>query len=75
MSTVDGKVELIASGIVNGEPRELTGLGNGPIDAFVHALSNVDIAVRVLDWYGAGGIHRPVSLATAELAPAGDLLR
>ena len=23
------------------------------------------IAVRVLDWYGAGGIHRPVTLGTA----------
>jgi 2-isopropylmalate synthase len=50
VSTVDSKVELIASGSVNGEARELTGLGNGPIDAFVHALSNVDISVRVLDY-------------------------
>ena len=33
------------------------------------------VAVRVLDWYGAGGIHRPVTLGTAELGPAGDLLR
>src|SRR5437763_282251 len=50
VSAVDGKVELVASGSVKGEERELTGLGNGPIDAFVHALSNVDITVRVLDY-------------------------
>ena len=50
MSAVDGKVELVASGSVKGGERELTGLGNGPIDAFVHALSNVDITVRVLDY-------------------------
>jgi 2-isopropylmalate synthase len=28
----------------------LTGTGNGPIDAFVRALSDVDIDVRVLDY-------------------------
>jgi beta-galactosidase/beta-glucuronidase len=33
------------------------------------------IAVRVFDWYGAGGIHRPVTLGTAALAPEGDILR
>src|SRR5207302_10287342 len=33
------------------------------------------IAVRVLDWYGAGGIHRPATLGTAELAPGGDMIR
>src|SRR5205807_4875344 len=49
VSTVDGKVEITIAGTVDGETRELTGLGNGPIDAFVHALSSVDIAVRVLD--------------------------
>jgi 2-isopropylmalate synthase len=30
--------------------RKLTGVGNGPIDAFLHALSDVDIEVRVLDY-------------------------
>lgn len=43
LSTVDGKVELTAR--VGG--REVTGVGNGPIDAFVHALSG---DVRVLDY-------------------------
>ncbi|MBO0871658.1 MAG: 2-isopropylmalate synthase, partial [Micromonosporaceae bacterium] len=49
-STVEGKVELSAVGTVDGRPHELTGVGNGPIDAFVHALSDVDISVRVLDY-------------------------
>jgi 2-isopropylmalate synthase len=28
----------------------VSGTGNGPIDAFVHALSTLDIDVRVLDY-------------------------
>jgi 2-isopropylmalate synthase len=50
VSTVDGKVELATSGTVDGTVKELTGVGNGPIDAFVNALSDVDIRVRVLDY-------------------------
>ncbi len=49
-STVDGKVELIVDSTLDGEPRPLTGIGNGPIDAFVHALGGAGIAVRVLDY-------------------------
>jgi 2-isopropylmalate synthase len=68
-STVDGKVELSVT-VDIGEhlmkPAEsdqpalvsldLTGIGNGPIDAFVHALSNMhamggqSVSVRVLDY-------------------------
>src|SRR5947209_13452606 len=50
VSTVDGKVDITVDGTVDGVTRELSGLGNGPIDAFVHALSTVDISVRVLDY-------------------------
>jgi len=35
---------------LDGAGRTLAGMGNGPIDAFVHALSSVDIDVRVLDY-------------------------
>jgi 2-isopropylmalate synthase len=35
---------------VDGELRALIGTGNGPIDAFVHALSEVGLSVRVLDY-------------------------
>jgi hypothetical protein len=33
------------------------------------------LAVRVHDWYGAGGIFRPVSLGTTGFSPGVDLLR
>ena len=49
-ASVDGKVEVTVDATIDGTARTLTGIGNGPIDAFVHALSDVDIAVRVLDY-------------------------
>jgi 2-isopropylmalate synthase len=49
-STVDGKVELRCDAVVDGQSVALSGVGNGPIDAFVHALSTVDISVRVHDY-------------------------
>ena len=33
------------------------------------------IAVRVYDWYGAGGIFRPVTLGTAAFSTEGSLLK
>ncbi|HEX6873202.1 MAG TPA: 2-isopropylmalate synthase [Micromonosporaceae bacterium] len=50
VTTVDGKVEIAATARIGGQERMLTGVGNGPIDAVVHALSDVDIEVRVLDY-------------------------
>jgi 2-isopropylmalate synthase len=49
-STVEGKVELSVSAEVGSDPRDLTGVGNGPIDAFTHALEAVGVSVRVLDY-------------------------
>jgi 2-isopropylmalate synthase len=49
-ATVSGKVETTVHIELDGVGHELHGTGNGPIDAFVHALSNVDISVRVLDY-------------------------
>jgi 2-isopropylmalate synthase len=49
-ATVDGKVEVSVDVTVDGARHALHGAGNGPIDAFVHALSDVDIDVRVLDY-------------------------
>jgi 2-isopropylmalate synthase len=49
-ATVDGLVELTASVRLRGQPAQLRGTGNGPIDAFVHALSGVGIAVTVRDY-------------------------
>jgi 2-isopropylmalate synthase len=50
VSTVEGKVEIVADAVLDGAERHLTGVGNGPIDAFIHALSDVDIEARVLDY-------------------------
>jgi beta-galactosidase/beta-glucuronidase len=33
------------------------------------------IAIRVHDWYGSGGIFRPVTLSTAGFSPAGEIVR
>jgi 2-isopropylmalate synthase len=43
-------VTLEVQVLVDGIEKTLTGTGNGPIDAFVRALSDVDIEVRVLDY-------------------------
>lgn len=45
------------------------------IDPFVHSTGSVLIAVRVVDWQGAGGIFRPVYLGTAPLAELPGLFR
>jgi 2-isopropylmalate synthase len=36
--STSGKTSITAQLVVDGEPRTVTGTGNGPIDAFVHAL-------------------------------------
>jgi 2-isopropylmalate synthase len=50
-ATVDGKVEIDVEVMHRGHRRPLVGVGNGPIDAFVQALKQLDIAVRVLDYH------------------------
>jgi len=49
-TTVDGKVEITAEIVLDGVTHRVDGIGNGPIDAFTHALSTVDVTVRVLDY-------------------------
>ncbi|WP_426508387.1 2-isopropylmalate synthase [Dactylosporangium sp. McL0621] len=49
-NTADGKVTLAAEITVDGEARSVHATGNGPIDAFVHALGDVGVDVRVLDY-------------------------
>jgi 2-isopropylmalate synthase len=46
----DGKAELVATVSIEGDPHEITGVGNGPIAAFVDALASVGYDVRVLDY-------------------------
>ncbi|MDG6107571.1 2-isopropylmalate synthase [Dactylosporangium aurantiacum] len=49
-ATVDGKVTLTAEVAVDGVVRSVSATGNGPIDAFVHALGDFGVDVRVLDY-------------------------
>src|SRR5690349_18148039 len=46
----DGKVEIDAEILHRGARRPIVGVGNGPIDAYVHALQPLEIQVRVLDY-------------------------
>ncbi|MDL5154534.1 2-isopropylmalate synthase [Actinomycetospora termitidis] len=46
----DGKAELTATLKIEGDLHEVTGVGNGPIAAFVDALASVGYDVRVLDY-------------------------
>ncbi|HEY9523046.1 MAG TPA: 2-isopropylmalate synthase, partial [Thermopolyspora sp.] len=49
-STVDDKDRISADIRVDGEIREVEGIGNGPISAFVDALNAVGVQVKVLDY-------------------------
>jgi 2-isopropylmalate synthase len=49
--TVDGTVEIEAELGFGGARRSLTAAGNGPIDAYVNALRQLGIRVRVLDYH------------------------
>lgn len=70
-STMDGKVELAVTAELDEVRRDLTGLGNGPIDAFIHALAEVGVVVRVLDYaehaLSAGGDARAAAYVECEV--------
>src|SRR5690606_4360381 len=51
-STVDDKDVISADIRLDGEVREIEGVGNGPISAFCDALAAVGVTVRVLDYTG-----------------------
>ncbi|TWF94356.1 2-isopropylmalate synthase [Saccharopolyspora dendranthemae] len=46
-----GDESITATVVVDGERREVTGRGNGPVSAFVDALSTVGYDIRVLDYH------------------------
>src|SRR5699024_7840521 len=48
--TEDGTYRTEADARVNGEIRELSGTGNGPISAFCDALTDIDTKIRVIDY-------------------------
>ncbi|MEB3369583.1 2-isopropylmalate synthase [Saccharopolyspora mangrovi] len=46
-----GDERITATVVVDGSEREITGRGNGPVSAFVDALSTVGYDIRVLDYH------------------------
>ena len=51
LTTGAGRTTVKAQVRVDGEVRSVSGEGNGPIDAFVHALQrDLDFAIEVLDY-------------------------
>jgi 2-isopropylmalate synthase len=49
-ATASGEDKLVADITLDGAPRQLEGIGTGPIEAFTSALGGVGIEVRVLDY-------------------------
>jgi hypothetical protein len=79
---VDDIYELYVNGKLAGQGGDLpsrkdalTERKSHLITRFVRPGSKAIIAVRVHDWFGAGGIFRPVTLGTLPLNPRLDLLR
>jgi 2-isopropylmalate synthase len=72
LSTGDGKVEIAATVAMDGTERRIAGTGNGPIDAFAKALSDMDVTVRVLDYtehaLSAGGDAQAAAYVEADVA-------
>ncbi|MDG4768529.1 2-isopropylmalate synthase [Solwaraspora sp. WMMD406] len=70
-ATVDGKVEGCAVVDVEGHRHTLTAVGNGPIDAYVNALQEVNVGVRVLDYHehamSAGGDAQAAAYVECEV--------
>jgi 2-isopropylmalate synthase len=76
-SMQSGEVDQItARVVVNGEEREISGEGNGPIAGLVHALNTVDIDARVLDYFehATGAGEEAQAAAYLEVAVDGKVL-
>ncbi|MEV5571409.1 2-isopropylmalate synthase [Spirillospora sp. NPDC052269] len=70
-SRVDEKDRLSCDVRVNGEIREIEGIGNGPVSAFEDALATVGVNVRVLDYaehaMSAGGDARAAAYVECDV--------
>ncbi|TDD89803.1 2-isopropylmalate synthase [Actinomadura rubrisoli] len=70
-SRVDEKDALSCDIRVDGEIREIAGVGNGPVSAFEDALASVGIVVRVLDYaehaMSAGGDARAAAYVECDV--------
>jgi 2-isopropylmalate synthase len=72
-----GEIDVIRAHVtINGADREITGQGNGPLAALVHALAEVDIDARVLDYHehATGAGEEAQAAAYLEVAVEGVVL-
>jgi len=79
---VDDIYELYVNGILAGKGGDLATRKDAfnehkshNLSQWVKAGQTAILAVRVYDWYGAGGIFRPVTLGTLGFAPGMDMLK
>jgi 2-isopropylmalate synthase len=76
-SIESGEIDrLTAQVLVDGVEREISGEGNGPIAALVHALGSVDVDARVLDYHehATGAGEEAQAAAYLEVAVGGQVL-
>jgi len=76
-STSSGEQDSIEAVVTyDGQQRTLTGAGNGPIAAFVHALSDLGLDVRVLDYaeHATGSGEEAQAASYLEVAVNGQVL-
>jgi 2-isopropylmalate synthase len=75
VSSTDGD-RVVATVRWHGEERTIRGEGNGPIAAFVHALSEIDLDVRVLDYaeHATGAGEEAQAASYLEVAVDGRVL-
>ena len=75
-SSQDGRHSLQAQVLHRGEEQTIEGEGNGPLSAFVDALGNLGIQVRVLDYsehaLTAGGDAQAAAYVEAEVGEGDD---
>lgn len=79
---VDDAYEVYADGEIVGKGGDIENKVTAFEERVSHRVTGIarpgktlHVAVRVFDWYGAGGLFRPVSLSTAEIGPEGDWVR
>jgi 2-isopropylmalate synthase len=76
-ATDSGEVDRVEAQVVwQGEPRTIRGEGNGPIAAFVHALSEIEVDARVLDYHehATGAGEEAQAASYLEVVVAGRVL-
>jgi 2-isopropylmalate synthase len=76
-TSASGEVDVIDAVVRwDGETRTISGEGNGPIAAFVHALAQVDVDARVLDYaeHATGAGEEAQAASYLEMAVDGRVL-